>query len=127
MLHVGIATSEPERLLDVLGRFGFAAVSEEALARDRAVSRIVSAGGVNLELLSPAGAGGPVAGFLEKRGPGLHHLCLRVTDIQAALAAGRSAGLQFLDETPQRDSDGLRVFVHPRSFGGTLLGLVETG
>ena len=126
LLHVGIAVGESERMLELLGLFGFAAVSQESLERDSAVSRIVTAGGVTLELLTPTGPSGPVARFLERRGPGLHHLCLRVADIEAAIAVGRKAGLEFLDASPQQDSDGLRVFVHPRSFGGTLLGLVET-
>jgi methylmalonyl-CoA/ethylmalonyl-CoA epimerase len=126
MLHVGLAVPDPERMIELLGRFGFTPVSQEALEQEAAVSRLVSAGGVTLELLTPNGEAGPVARFLERRGPGLHHLCLRVSDIDAAIAVGRRAGLEFLDATPRKDSDGLRVFVHPRSFGGTLLGLVET-
>jgi methylmalonyl-CoA epimerase len=126
VLHVGIAVTETERMLDLLARFGFAAVSELALEREAAVSRIVTSGSVALELLTPTGTTGPVARFLDKRGPGLHHLCLRVSDIQAAMEVGRKAGLEFLDTEPHLDPDGLRVFVHPKSFGGTLLGLVET-
>jgi methylmalonyl-CoA epimerase len=126
VLHVGIATSAPDHMLELLGRFGFAETSQEQLPHDHAVSRIVSAAGVTVELLTPTDPRSSIASFLEKRGPGLHHLCLRVSNIEAAIATGRDLGLVFLDETPRQDSDGLRIFVHPKSFGGVLLGLVET-
>jgi len=68
----------------------------------------------------------PVAKFIAKRGPGIHHICYRVSDLDATLALARAAGYQLIDETPRRGAGGRRIaFLHPKSTNGILLELTE--
>jgi methylmalonyl-CoA/ethylmalonyl-CoA epimerase len=79
-----------------------------------------------VELLAPRDTEGPIAKFLAKRGPGIHHLCYRVPDLDAALAACRAAGYRLIDETPRIGAGGRRIaFVHPKATAGILLELTE--
>lgn len=125
LAHVGIAAHDLAYLLGALRQLGFDVVRREELRGQGAISNIVEAGGVQLELLESTDPEGNVGRFLARRGPGLHHLCLEVDDIDRAMAAADAAGLRLLDRTPSRDSDGLRAFVHPGSVGGVLVGLVQ--
>jgi methylmalonyl-CoA/ethylmalonyl-CoA epimerase len=91
-------------------------------------ARIVSffLGAVAVELLTPDTPDGPIAKFLAKRGPGIHHLCVRVPSLEAALAACRARGFRLVDETPRPGVGGHRIaFVHPKSTGGILIELTE--
>lgn len=82
--------------------------------------------GGEIELVEPVTAESGVARYLEKRGPGMHHLCLEVDDIDAALDALKRKGADLIDETPAAGSGGTRVaFLHPRSTYGVLIELVE--
>lgn len=79
-----------------------------------------------VELLAPRDADGPIARFLAKRGPGIHHVCYRVADLDAALAACRAAGYRLIDETPRAGAGGCRIaFLHPKATAGILLELTE--
>jgi methylmalonyl-CoA/ethylmalonyl-CoA epimerase len=79
-----------------------------------------------VELLAPRDADGPIAKFLARRGPGIHHVCYRVDDLDAALAACRAAGYRLIDETPRPGAGGRRVaFVHPKATAGILLELTD--
>lgn len=83
-------------------------------------------GSVAVELLEPTDPGSPVAKFLAKRGPGIHHICYRVGDLDAALGRCRAAGYQLIDQTPRRGAGGRRIaFLHPKSTNGILLELTE--
>lgn len=82
-------------------------------------------GGSEIELLEPIDPAGSVARFLEKRGEGLHHICLEVPDIERALADLRDAGAAVLDSTPRPTADGSGIFLHPRGTGGVLLELLQ--
>ncbi|HEV8511263.1 MAG TPA: methylmalonyl-CoA epimerase [Gemmatimonadales bacterium] len=83
-------------------------------------------GDVDVELLEPADPSSPVAKFLAKRGPGIHHVCYRVPNLDAALARCRTAGYQLVDETPRRGAGGRRIaFLHPKATNGILLELTE--
>jgi methylmalonyl-CoA/ethylmalonyl-CoA epimerase len=83
-------------------------------------------GGQRVELVEPVGADSPVTKFLEKRGPGIHHLAWRVDDLVAAIARVKAAGLQMIHETPRPGSHGTKIaFIHPKSTGGVLMELVE--
>jgi methylmalonyl-CoA/ethylmalonyl-CoA epimerase len=69
---------------------------------------------------------GPIAKFLARRGPGIHHICYRVVDLDGALAACRRAGYRLIDETPRSGAGGRRIaFVHPKATAGILLELTE--
>jgi methylmalonyl-CoA/ethylmalonyl-CoA epimerase len=82
--------------------------------------------GTQVELIHPLRGEGPVAGFLEKRGPGLHHICFETDDIEAEMQRLDAKGYRLLSERPQPGAHGTRVvFIHPRSTGGVLIELVE--
>jgi methylmalonyl-CoA/ethylmalonyl-CoA epimerase len=83
-------------------------------------------GDVRVELLEPRAADGPVAKFLAQRGPGIHHICYRVADLDRALERCRAAGYRLVDETPRRGAGGQRIaFVHPAATSGILLELTD--
>ena len=82
--------------------------------------------GTQIELIHPLNGGGPVASFLEKRGPGLHHLCFRTDDIEADMNRLRDKGYRLLSEQPKPGAHGTKVvFIHPKSTGGVLIELAE--
>ena len=83
-------------------------------------------GDSQVELLEPRTPESPVARFLARRGPGIHHICYRVPDLDAALDSCRLAGFQLVDQTPRTGAGGHRIaFVHPRSTEGILIELTE--
>ncbi len=83
-------------------------------------------GAVDVELLEPRDATSPVAKFLAKRGPGIHHICYRVSDLDATLQRCRTAGYLLIDETPRLGAGGRRIaFLHPKTTSGILLELTE--
>jgi methylmalonyl-CoA/ethylmalonyl-CoA epimerase len=79
-----------------------------------------------VELLAPLAPDTPIGKFLAKRGPGIHHICYRVPDLDAALDACRAAGYRLIDEVPRSGAAGRRIaFVHPKATAGILLELTE--
>ena len=82
-------------------------------------------GGSEIELLEPTGGETGVARFLEKRGEGLHHICLEVEDVERALAELRADGVPVLDASPRPTAEGRGIFVHPKGTSGVLLELVQ--
>lgn len=123
--HVGVAVPDLDAALafyrDVLGLTPLP--PEEA---DGATIVALPFGESDVELLAPLGPHGPIARFLERRGPGIHHICYRVPDLDAALAACRGAGYRLVDEVPRIGAGGRRIaFVHPKATGGILLELTE--
>ena len=82
--------------------------------------------GANLELLEPTSDDSPIAKFLDKKGPGIHHVCLRVEDLEAKLKELKASGVRLINEEPKQGAHGCRIaFVHPKSTGGILLELSE--
>jgi methylmalonyl-CoA epimerase len=87
---------------------------------------LLDVGDSHVELLRPLSADTAVGKFLARRGPGLHHVAYRVSDVAATLDALRTAGLRLIDETPRVGIRGSRVaFVHPASTGGVLTEIVQ--
>jgi methylmalonyl-CoA epimerase len=84
-------------------------------------------GGSEIELIEPTNPDSSLARFLEKRGEGLHHICLEVDDIDAALADMQAKGAPVLDKQPRRAAEGRAIFLHPKGTNGVLLELVERG
>lgn len=79
-----------------------------------------------IELLEPTEKDSPVGKFLEKRGPGIHHICLKVTDIKKVIQALKSQGVQMINDEPKLGAGGKMIaFVHPKSTGGILLELSQ--
>ena len=123
--HVGIAVPDLDAALsfyrDVLGL-----VPHPPEQADGATIVSLPFGESEVELLAPRSADGPIAKFLERRGPGIHHICYRVPDLDAALAACRAAGYRLVDDVPRRGAGGRRIaFVHPKATAGILLELTE--
>jgi methylmalonyl-CoA epimerase len=125
--HIGIATRSIEEALgfwrDALGL----EVRHTETVEEQGVNvAMLPAGEPRIELLEPTGPDSPVAKFLEKRGPGIHHVAVRVADIRAALARMKTAGARLIDEEPRVGAGGCLVaFVHPSASGGVLLELVQ--
>lgn len=84
-----------------------------------------AATGVNIELLEPLGDGSPIAGFLERRGPGIHHLCFEVEDLDAALAEAEANGARRIKDPSPGAHHSRVVFLHPKSTGGVLVELAQ--
>ncbi|MDX2262415.1 MAG: methylmalonyl-CoA epimerase [Gemmatimonadales bacterium] len=83
-------------------------------------------GGSEVELLEPLEADSPIGRFLARRGPGIHHVCYRVPDLDAALAACTAQGYTLIDAAPRLGAGGCRIaFVHPKSTNGILIELTE--
>lgn len=123
--HLGIAVSSLEGILpfyrDILGL-------PETPLDDADGARIVGlvAGESLVELLEPDQSDSPVGKFLAKRGPGLHHICFAVEDLDATLARCKAHGITLIDETPRLGAEGKRIaFLHPRSTAGVLIELSE--
>jgi methylmalonyl-CoA epimerase len=124
--HVGIAVrsiAEASRLWESLG-LRIEAIEE--VPHEGVRVAMIACGESHIELLEPLGDDSPIARFLDRRGPGLHHLCLASDDVRAADAALRAAGFELLRPEPTRGAGGCWVqFVHPKSAGGVLLELAE--
>ncbi len=123
--HIGVAVESIEGALafyrDVLG---LAPRHPEEADGARIVS--LPFGGSEVELLEPQSPESPIAKFLARRGPGIHHVCYRVPDLDRALAACRAAGYRMVDDTPRRGAGGHRIaFIHPKSTAGILIELTE--
>ena len=123
--HVGIAVPDIAAAVafyrDVLGL-----EPHPAETADGATIVSLPFGESEVELLAPRDADGPIARFLARRGPGIHHVCYRVADLDAALAACRAGGYRLIDEAPRTGAGGRRIaFVHPKATAGILLELTE--
>lgn len=123
--HVGIALSAIDAQLpfyrDVLGL-------ESVSVNDSDGARIEAfdADGSLVELLESADESSPIGRFLAKRGPGIHHICFAVPDLEASLEKCRSNGVELVDQVPRIGAEGKRIaFLHPRSTGGILVELTE--
>lgn len=125
--HVGIAV---ESLDDALALYRdtlrMPLVHREEVAEQGVEAVLLDVGDSHIELLQPLSADTPVGKFLARRGPGLHHVAYRVTDIEAALEALRETGTRLIDERPRTGIRDSRVaFVHPASTGGVLTEIVQ--
>ena len=123
--HIGIATHALDELLplyrDILG------MPEVPLDdADGALIAGVAAGESLVELLEAKSADSPIGKFVAKRGPGIHHVCFAVDDLDGTLSRCRAAGLRLIDETPRVGAEGKRIaFLHPSATGGVLIELSE--
>ena len=123
--HVGIALASIGTALpffrDVLGM-----PAVDVADSDGARISAVAAGESLVELLEPEGNETPIGKFLARRGPGIHHICFAVDDLDAMLERCRAAGVELIDQVPRIGAEGKRIaFLHPRSTGGILVELSE--
>ena len=125
--HIGIATNN----IDEAARFyleslGLQMDHTEEVASQRVRVAMLPLGESRVELLEPTSEDSPISKFLAKRGPGIHHLAVRVDDIRRSLAELKDQGARLIDEQPRAGAGGCLVaFIHPSSTGGVLLELVE--
>ncbi len=125
--HIGIATRTIEEGLELWrDTLGLKVEFTEDVTEQGVRVAMLPIGDTLIELLEPLSNDSPVGKFLEKRGPGIHHVAVRVTDIRASLAQLKQKGSRLIDETPRRGAGGCLVaFVHPSSTNGILLELVQ--
>ena len=125
--HVGIAVKNlDEALAFYRDALGLHVEVPEEVASQRVRAHFIPAGEAALELLEPTGGDSAVARYVEKRGPGLHHITLRVDDIHAALEQLRARGTRLVDEQPRPGAEGAMVaFIHPSAAHGVLVELKQ--
>ena len=123
--HIGIAV----RSLDAAGVYralGLEIEHTEVVETQGVKTAFLSVGDSNLELLEPTGPDSTVAKFIEKRGEGIHHICLRVDDIEAHLEQLKAQGYRLINEHPVPGAHGCKVaFLHPSAGSGVLIELSE--
>jgi methylmalonyl-CoA/ethylmalonyl-CoA epimerase len=125
--HIGVAVEDLDDAVALYrDRLGMREQHRETVEEQGVDAVLLEIGDGHIELLSPLAPDTAVGRFLERHGPGMHHVAYRTTDIDAELAAVRAAGLRLIDEEPRIGIRGSRVaFVHPKSTGGVLTEIVE--
>ena len=124
--HLGIAVRSIAESRVFYEALGLAVEAIEDVPADQVRVAMIPCGAMRLELLEPTSPESPIARFLERRGPGLHHLCLATDDLGADDARLREAGYQLLRPEPSRGAGGCWIqFVHPKSTGGVLVELSQ--
>jgi len=123
--HLGIAVPSLEEALKSWEALGFVSGEAHEVPTEQVRAAFLPVGEARLELLEPTDPSSVIARFLERRS-GLHHVCVLVEDLDAALAEMKARGVELVDSTPRPGAEGCRVaFVHPRAATGVLLELKE--
>jgi len=124
--HIGIAVRDIQEALKVYqGALGLQLREIVEVPDQKVEVAFLPAGETSLELVRPTANDTGIAKFLESRGEGIHHICLEVDDIEAALARLKANGVPLIDRTPRQGAHGRVAFVHPKGMHGVLLELVE--
>lgn len=127
--HIGIAV---QSLADALPFYrdclGMSFKGEEEVTEQKVRVAMLQVGESKIELLEATSPDSPIAKFLEKNGPGIHHLAYEVVDIEAAISHMLSQGARMVDQVPRNGAHGTRIaFVHPKSSNGVLTELCQCG
>jgi len=126
--HIGIAVKSLAEAMKVYDVLGLAASSYEDVEDQGVRVAMLPIGESRIELLEPLHKDSPVERFMTKRGEGIHHIAIRVDDIEEALERFKKSGARLIDSAPRRGAHNTRIaFVHPASTHGVLLELVEHG
>ena len=125
--HIGVATDDLEGALALYEKtLGMPLAHRERVESQGVEAALLDVGDGHVELLRPLGPDTPVGKYLEKRGPGLHHVAYAVDDIDEVLAQLKDAGVELIDSEPRVGIRNSRVaFLHPRSTGGVLTEIVQ--
>lgn len=123
--HIGIAVRSLASA-KIYQDLGLTIEHVETVETQRVKTAFLSVGDSNLELLEPTSPDSPIAKFIEKRGEGIHHICLRVDDLEAHLERLKASGYRLINEAPVPGAHGCRVaFLHPSAGNGVLIELSE--
>jgi len=125
--HLGIAVQDMKAAIelykDVLG-LEFA--GEEEVVEQKVRTAFFPLGESSIELLEPTSPDSPIAKFIAKKGPGIHHIAIRVDDVVEAIKEMKAKGMQMIDEIPRNGAHGAKIaFIHPKSTPGVLLELCQ--
>ncbi len=125
--HIGVATDDLDGAIALYeGALGMSVAHRETVESQGVEAVLLDVGEGHVELLRPLGPDTPVGKYLEKKGPGLHHVAYAVDDIEGVLGSLKEAGIEMIDSEPRVGIRDSRVaFVHPRSTGGVLTEIVE--
>jgi LAO/AO transport system kinase len=123
--HLGIAVPALDAAIGFYEALGLKVEHRETVAAEKVNVAMLPAGDSRIELLEASAADSPIAKFIERRGAGLHHVALRVPDLQAAVERLKASGARLLNEPRQGAGGHTYVFVHPASAGGVLLELIQ--
>ncbi len=126
--HLGIAVTDlAEAVRALRDDLGFPVIAQEEVPEQKVRVVKLDAGGSDLELLASTDPEGPIGKFLRARGPGIHHVSVRVDDLEKTLASLAARGVRLIDRTPRVGAEGKRIaFVHPKATAGVLIELCET-
>jgi methylmalonyl-CoA/ethylmalonyl-CoA epimerase len=127
--HIGVAVKSLAEGRGFYEALGLGPMQVERVDSEKVIVGMFElAGDSRIELLEPTTPESAVAKFMDKRGPGIHHICLRVSDIRQAIQSLKEKGMQMINEEPRPGAHGCMVaFVHPKSTGGILLELSQPG
>jgi len=124
--HIAIAVSSVDDALKVFGEvFGLKAEHIEEIPDQKVKAATVRIGDTNIEFIEPTDPESGVAKFMEKKGEGIHHICVEVADIDAELKALEAKGVALIDKQARKGLAGRIAFVHPKSTKGVLMELVQ--
>ena len=125
--HVGIATNDLNGISDVFGDLlGLKLRSREKINDQQVITDIYETGSGKLEFLKATDKNSPISRFIEKKGKGVHHIALKVDNLQAALDYLKEQGTQLIDTSPRIGAEGFKIaFLHPKSTSGILVELCE--
>ena len=124
--HLGIAVKSLAAAKSIYEKLGLPVAKEETVEHEKVRLVMVQVGESRLELLEATSDDSAIARFIAKRGEGLHHVCLRVPDLAAAVAKLKQEGARLVSDEIKTGAGGHRyIFVHPQSTGGVLLELVD--
>jgi methylmalonyl-CoA epimerase len=125
--HIGVATDDLEGAVELYEKtFSMPLVHRETVEWQGVEAALLDVGDGHVELLRPLGPETPVGRYLERKGPGLHHVAYAVDDIDTVLGKLKDAGVELIDSEPRRGIRDSRVaFLHPRATGGVLTEIVE--
>ena len=123
--HIGIAVKSIDEALKFWqDSLGIKCTGVEEVAEQRVKTAFLPLGDTEVELLEATSDESPVAKFIEKKGEGIHHIAIRVENLEKALEAMKEKGIRLIDEEPRYGAGGARIaFVHPKGTGGVLLEL----
>src|SRR6266404_3719770 len=126
--HIGIAVKSLVAARAIYEKLGLSVSSEETVEQEQVRLVMVPVGESRLELLEATSEDSAIAKFIAKRGEGLHHVCLRIPDLEAAVTRLKADGVRLVSNEIKTGAGGHRyIFVHPQSAGGVLIELVEAG